>query len=104
MSDHPVQIVFVCGENACRSQMAEAFARHFAGDRVAVFSAGSKPRGQVDPLAVSVMQEKGISMSAHVSKRLADLPQQTWDVVVGMGCGDEACATLPTKKDRKSVV
>ena len=98
MSERPVQIVFVCGENACRSQIAEAFARRYGGDRVQAYSAGSTPRGQVDPIAIAVMEEKGVSMQTHASKGLAALPQQTWDVVVGMGCGDEACAVLPTKK------
>jgi len=92
-----MKLLFVCGENACRSQMAEAFARHRGGRRIEAYSAGSKPRGSVDETAISVMQEKGVPLSGHTSKGLAALPKVEWDALVTMGCGD-ACPTLPAKR------
>ncbi len=69
--------------------MAEAFARHYGGDQVEVFSAGSRPSGRVNPRAIEAMRERGIELSAHVSKSLHDVPQWEWDYVITMGCGDE---------------
>lgn len=93
----PLQILFVCVENACRSQIAEAFARQYGGARVQAFSAGSQPRGSIDPGAVATMQERGIDISAQASKGLTDLPQVTWDAIVTMGCGD-ACPHVPARR------
>ena len=90
-------ILFVCVENSCRSQMAEGFARALAAGRVATFSAGSRPSGQVHPAAVRFMRERGIDLSGHASKGLGDLPQGiVLDYVVTMGCGD-ACPHLPAR-------
>lgn len=91
------RILFVCVENACRSQIAEAFARHYGGERIETHSAGSKPRGQVDPQAITVMNEKGIDLNRHTSKGLSAFPNAEWDVVVGMGCGED-CAVVPAKR------
>ena len=93
----PLQVLFVCVENACRSQMAEAFARHHGQGGVLAYSAGSRPRGQIDPETVAVMRERGFDLSRQASKGLSDLPQQTWDAIVTMGCGD-ACPHLPAKR------
>ena len=93
----PPHLLFVCVENACRSQMAEAFARRDGGARILAASAGSRPRGEVDPQAIAVMQEKGLDLRSHSSKGLAQLPQRTWDVVVSMGC-QEDCAVIPARK------
>ena len=90
-------MLFVCVENACRSQIAEAFARQYGQDRIKAYSAGSRPRGQVDAQATAVMKERGLDLSLQASKGLWDLPQVTWDVIVTMGCGD-ACPTLPAKQ------
>ena len=92
-----MKLLFVCGENACRSQMAEAFARHHGGGRVEAYSAGSKPRGSVDETATVVMREKGVPLSGHTSKGLSVLPSVEWDALITMGCGD-ACPTLPAKR------
>ena len=89
-------ILFICVENACRSQIAEAFARHYGKGRIAAYSAGSRPRGQVDAGAIEVMQERGLDLILHRSKGLADLPSVTWDAIVTMGCGD-ACPSVPAK-------
>jgi protein-tyrosine-phosphatase len=97
MPMEPLKVLFVCVENACRSQMAEGFARHYGKSRVEAFSAGSRPRGQVDQDAIAVMQEKGIDLRQHASKALSDLPDVVWDAVVTMGCGD-ACPAVPARK------
>lgn len=87
-------ILFVCVGNACRSQMAEGFARHLGSDQFRVFSAGSRPAGFVAPQAVAAMREKGIDLSGHYSKSVQDLGEKFYDVVVTMGCGDE-CPWVP---------
>src|SRR3989440_12724415 len=91
-------VLFVCVENANRSQMAEAFARIHGGDRVEAYSAGSRPSGRVNPKAVEAMREKGYDLTQHRSKGLADLPVGEVDVVVGMGCGGEGCALGPARR------
>jgi protein-tyrosine-phosphatase len=87
----PKRVLFVCVENSNRSQMAEAFARMHGGEGVEAFSAGSRPSGKVNPKAVWAMRELGYDLTAHRSKRLAELAGQEFDAVVGMGCGDEGC-------------
>ena len=64
------RIVFVCVENARRSQMAEGFADAFGQGRVEVYSAGSRPSSQIDPLVIEVMKEKGIDLSEQATKGL----------------------------------
>jgi arsenate reductase len=91
------KILFVCVENARRSQMAQGFAKVFGGERVEVFSAGSRPSSQVDPLAIEVMKEKGIDLSARRPKSLNDLPPIEMDYLVTMGC-EETCPAIPAKK------
>ena len=94
----PKRVLFVCIENSNRSQMAEAFARIHGGGRVEAYSAGSRPSGRVNPRAVEALREKGYDLTAHRSKGLADLPAGAFDVVVGMGCGDEGCALVPARR------
>ena len=91
------KIVFVCVENACRSQMAEGFAEALGQEEVEVYSAGSRPSFQVDPLAIEVMKEKGIDLSARRPKGLNDLPPIQMDYLITMGC-EEACPAIPAKK------
>ncbi|MGZ3539245.1 MAG: arsenate reductase ArsC [Thermodesulfobacteriota bacterium] len=91
------KILFVCVENARRSQMAEGFAEALGQGEVEVYSAGSRPSFQVDPLAVEVMKEKGIDLSARRPKGLNDLPPIEMDYLVTMGC-EETCPAIPTKK------
>ena len=90
------KLLFVCVENACRSQLAEAFARIHGADIVEALSSGSKPSGEVNPKAISAMLELGYDMTGHCSKSLDDLPQVEYEYVVTMGCGD-ACPHLPAK-------
>ncbi|HSA60034.1 MAG TPA: arsenate reductase ArsC [bacterium] len=86
-------ILFVCVGNACRSQMAEGFARHYGPEELVVYSAGSAPAGFVARAAVEGMKEKGIDISRHYSKGVDELPLGEFDVVVTMGCGD-FCPTV----------
>lgn len=81
-----VRILFVCTGNSARSQMAEAFARHFGGDAIEVFSAGLDP-SQVNPRAIAVMGEKGISLDGQWSKGLDAVPVNDMDLVITL-CGD----------------
>ncbi|HEY7310411.1 MAG TPA: arsenate reductase ArsC [Gemmataceae bacterium] len=94
----PKRVLFVCIENSNRSQMAEALARIHGVGRVEAYSAGSRPSGRINPRAVEFMRELGYDLTQHRSKSVADLPVQEFDVVVGMGCGDEACAVVPARR------
>ncbi|MBX9627748.1 MAG: arsenate reductase ArsC [Gemmataceae bacterium] len=87
------RLLFVCVENANRSQMAEAFARILGGDAVEAYSAGSRPSGVVNPKAVAAMAELGYDLSRHRSEAVADLPDVPFDFVATMGCGD-ACPAV----------
>ncbi len=91
------RLLFVCVENSNRSQMAEAFARLHGGDRVEVYSAGSRPSGKINPNAIEAMREVGYDLSQHRSKSLADLPDVEFDFVATMGCGDE-CPFVRAKR------
>ena len=90
------RIVFVCVENSCRSQIAEAFGRMYAGASVEVYSSGSRPSGQVNPKAIASMKELGYDLSTHASKGLDALPDVEFDYAITMGCGDE-CPFLRAK-------
>jgi len=91
-----MKLLFVCIENSCRSQMAEAFARIHGGDGMEAYSAGSRPSGTVNPRAVESMGEAGYDLSTHQSKGLDAVPQGGFDYVVTMGCGDE-CPFIEAK-------
>ena len=87
-------ILFLCEDNACLSQMAEAAARHLAPPRTRVYSAGVKP-SEIPAPVIQAMQELGISMSGQRSKSLADVPMQDIDLVVSFGEADKGCDRLP---------
>ena len=91
------RVLFVCIENANRSQMAEAFAHMHGGDAVEAFSAGSKPSGKVNPRAIEFMREVGYDLTTHTSKSLAQFDGVEFDVAVTMGCGD-ACPNVNAKR------
>jgi protein-tyrosine-phosphatase len=91
------RIVFVCVENARRSQMAEGFAKKLGYGKVEVYSAGSRPSAQIDPLVIEVMKEKGIDLTARQPKSLNDLPLVEMDYLVTMGC-EETCPAVLAKK------
>ncbi len=90
-------ILFVCVENSCRSQMAEAFAKIHGSEKVNAYSSGSKPSGTVNPKAIESMRELGYDLSKHQSKSLQEIPQVEYDAVITMGCGDE-CPFVRGKK------
>ena len=92
----PARVLFVCIENSNRSQMAEAFARMDGEGVLEPYSAGSRPSGVVNPRAIRAMAELGYDLSAHSSKSLDAVPQDGYDWVVTMGCGD-ACPWIPAK-------
>lgn len=89
-------ILFLCIHNAGRSQMAAGFARDLSGGRINIFSGGSEPADQVNPVAVEVMNEVGIDISTYQPQRFTDELLGEVDVVVTMGCGD-ACPYIPGK-------
>jgi len=91
------RVLFVCVENANRSQMAEAFARILGGDSIEAYSAGSKPSGKVNPKAIEAMRELGYDLSVHGSKSLDELPDVSFDFVATMGCGD-ACPMVRARQ------
>ena len=93
------RFLFVCVENSCRSQIAEAFARIHGGDDFEVYSAGSQPSGIVNPKAIESMKEIGYDLSTHESKSLDDLPDVKWDFVATMGCGDECPFIRAERRD-----
>lgn len=87
-------VLFVCVHNAGRSQMAAALIAHIAGDRIEVRTAGTKPADEVNPVAVAVMAELGIDISAAAPKVLTGRVVQASDFVITMGCGD-TCPYFP---------
>lgn len=93
------RVLFVCVENANRSQMAEAFARMLGGAAVEAYSAGSRPSGVINPKAIAAMAELGYDLAVHDSKSLDALPDIEFDFVATMGCGD-ACPSFPPTSAR----
>ena len=90
------RVLFVCVENANRSQIAEAFARIHGGTGVEAFSAGSQPSGVINPKAIESMRELGYDLGRHASRSLAQIPDVEYDFVATMGCGD-ACPMIRAK-------
>jgi len=89
------KILFVCKENACRSQMASAFTRYYAGDNIEVESAGSTPAQEINPIMEDVMKEKGIDMAFHKPKSLEETARfEKPDLIISMGC-EETCQFFP---------
>ncbi|MFE7722920.1 arsenate reductase ArsC [Nocardia rhizosphaerihabitans] len=93
MSTKP-SVLFVCVHNAGRSQMAQGFLAHLAGDAVEVRSAGSGPGDALNPAAVAAMAEVGIDITGQSPKILTPDTVETSTVVITMGCGD-ACPYFP---------
>lgn len=93
------KLLFVCVENANRSQMAQAFARLHGASQVEAYSAGSRPAGVVNPKAVAAMAELGYALSTYRSTSLDDVRDVAFDYVVTMGCGD-ACPFIAARHCR----
>ena len=90
-------VLFVCVQNAGRSQLASAILRSLAGDRVRVLTAGSEPAGSVNPLVVAALDEIGVPLGGEFPKPLTDEVVRAADVVITMGCGD-ACPVYPGRR------
>jgi arsenate reductase (thioredoxin) len=91
------EILFVCVQNAGRSQMAMAFMQELSGGKVSVLSAGSMPAAEINSKTLTVMQEVGISLDGEFPKPLTDDVVRAADIVITMGCGD-ACPLYPGKR------
>jgi arsenate reductase (thioredoxin) len=89
------KILFVCVENAGRSQIAEAFARKYSEDKLDVSSAGNKPAQTVNPVVVEAMKERGIDISANKPKLITAKMASETDLVVTMGCSAEGICPGP---------
>jgi arsenate reductase (thioredoxin) len=88
-------VLFVCVENAGRSQIAEAFFRKYAPRGYVTVSAGTRPAGEINPVVIQAMKEVGIDISKQKSKMLTEDMIRDATVRVNMGCMDkEACPTL----------
>jgi arsenate reductase (thioredoxin) len=90
-------VVFLCVQNAGRSQMAAGWMQHLAGDRVEVYSGGSDPASVVNAAAVDAMAEIGIDISEEFPKPWTDEVVRAADVIVTMGCGD-SCPIFPGQR------
>jgi arsenate reductase len=77
--------------------MAQGFAERFGKGKLEIYSAGSRPSSQIDPLVIEVMKEKGIDLSSRYPKGLNDLPPVEMDYLVTMGC-EETCPAVPAGK------
>ncbi len=89
------KIIFICRENACRSQMAAAFATSMAGDRLDVASAGSAPAPDINANMVKVMQENNIDMAFRVPQMIDTvISENSPEIIITMGCEGE-CPVIP---------
>lgn len=89
------KVLFACRENACRSQMASAFAQSLAGDRLEVINGGSEPGDEVNPDMVKVMHEKGIDMAFRSPQSIDEaISHVKPDYIITMGCREQ-CPYVP---------
>ncbi|MEN9620272.1 MAG: hypothetical protein RL499_465, partial [Actinomycetota bacterium] len=95
--DAPIDVLFVCVQNAGRSQLAAAIMRHLGGERVRVRTAGSAPIDAIRPAVVTALDEIGVPLGAEFPKPLTDDFVRAADVVITMGCGD-ACPVYPGRR------
>ena len=89
------RILFVCVENAGRSQMAEAFANEYGKNKFEISSAGNKPAEKVNPLVVEILKEKGIDISLNKPKLMTFQMAQDADLIVTMGCNHQGICPGP---------
>ena len=91
-----VQVLFICTGNSARSQISEGLLRKLAGDMVEVYSAGTEPAEQVNPLAAKVMSENGIDISNHYPKMVDQFLSTEFDIVVTTCDGArQSCPAFP---------
>ena len=96
MSSRPV-ILFACIHNSGRSVAARVLAEHYGAGAVEAISAGSAPKGSVNPVVAQVLAERGLSVEREQPTKLGTDTVQAADVVVTMGCGEE-CPYVPGKR------
>jgi arsenate reductase (thioredoxin) len=90
-------VLFVCRQNAGRSQMSQALFERATGTEHQARSAGTQPAGRVHPVVVEAMRELGIDLADRTPQLLSDDLAKWADVIVTMGCGD-ACPYIPGKR------
>ena len=93
-------ILVLCTGNSCRSQIAEGYLRHFAGDKANIYSAGVETHG-VNPRAIKIMAEAGIDISKHTSNNVDEYVSVPFDYVITV-CDNakERCPYFPTDADK----
>ena len=94
------RVLILCTHNSARSQMAEGFLRHTAGNRFEVYSAGTE-QTQVRPEAIEAMRKRGIDISRHESKTLDRFLGESWDYVITVcDAAHESCPVFPGARHR----
>jgi protein-tyrosine-phosphatase len=90
------RVLFLCRENAGRSQMAEALLQHYAGDKFDAQSAGDQPAPEINPLAIEAMAEQGIDLAFRRPRGMDQIADggRSFDLVVQMGCEQSCPLTL----------
>ncbi|MGJ7029753.1 arsenate reductase ArsC [Niabella hirudinis] len=90
------KVLVLCTGNSCRSQIAEGYLRHFAGDKAEIYSAGVETHG-VNPKAIATMKADGIDISGHTSNNVTEYSNIDFDYVITV-CdhAKERCPSLPT--------
>jgi len=89
------KILFVCIENAGRSQIAEAFAKYYGNGKVEALSAGTMPSSEINPIVIQVMREKGIDISKNKPKQITTQMVQEADTIIVMGCSVQGFCPAP---------
>jgi arsenate reductase (thioredoxin) len=94
------KVLVLCTGNSCRSQIAEGYLRHFAGNKAQIYSAGVETHG-VNPRAIATMKEDGIDISAHTSNNIDEYLDVDFDFVITV-CDNakERCPYFPTKAQK----
>ena len=89
------RLLFVCVENASRSQMAEAFATRYGKGKIEAFSAGTMPSSEVNPVVIEAMKEKEFDLSKNRLKTIDTHMVRKADAVIVMGCGAQGFCPAP---------
>ena len=82
-------VPFACVENSCRSQIAEALAKKISPHKFDFYSAGSKPSGIINPMAIKLLKSQGVYFINHRSKDVSEFINIKIDYLILMGCGDQ---------------
>ena len=82
-------VLFACVENSCRSQIAEALAKKISPHKSNFYSAGSKPSGIINPMAIKLLKSQGVYLTDHRSKDVSEFINVKIDYLILMGCGDQ---------------